>query len=548
MPAASLILPFAFTVEEGNKLLTPDMEVAAVLLWAEAKRRKPVFFGTVAEKTVFVSKLHYPLWVVPWENGSLIVDGLDVFSATVTYQALPDVSSFINDVERGALVREQLWVSLEKHKQTFTDFAKSVEVKVDALISERELLSAVFEYVGEADSTQFVAGFQAFLTPPKLDVQAAFERAKQASRLLKQVQAEISNLEYARNLLRETANLHEQMILKEIKFTRKVYDDEVSRLKPAVEGKEDKLQRELEAKIARINRAVENKLRTKEGEREKRESELQRLELQKADFNRRRDAGKRKSDKIGLARWEHRIRLCENRIREVERRIRDLSRFIEETRRQNENEVEKLRSNYQELIDEERKEIASLEAERDENVESRRKEVEALKLAAGQIADQIEDVINRKRKEERELRELVITWHVEDASLICLPFYLVGYQRGGKTRLQIFPPCRVMRPGGVVEAFKKALAVFTPTSKTKLLPQPRSKALTEMLDFAIKERMNSDEAFHNALRQAASSTNILATRTFSEDLIKGLEGLRAQGWIGQEEADALVKIYVQGGG
>jgi hypothetical protein len=535
----SLILPFAVPAKDRGEVFTSSMEVAAVLLLAEVKRRKLGFFE-VAKKIVFASKLHYPLWVVPWENGSLIIDGLNVFSATITCQALPDVTSFIDDVERGASDRKQFWVSLEKHKKTFTDFPENVEVKVDALISGRELLSAVFEYVRETPPTQS-ENLSVVLTPPKLDMQAAVECAKQVSRLHKQIQLEISSLEYVRGLIKEISNIHEQMIFKEIEFTREAYNEEMSKLQLAIERKVDQLERERDAEIAKMNRIVENELKAKERERERRERELQRLELQKADFIRRCDMRRRKNDKIGLARWEHKIKVCENKISKVKRRISDFTESIEETRRQNDAEIEKLRHSYQELIEKEKSRIVSLEDQREENIESKQREMEALKQATAKIVNQIEELINREREKEKELKELAIPWQTEDASLICLPFYVVGYKNGKETQLQIFPPTRVASPKGIIKAFKKTLLGFTPASKIKLFLQPRSKALERMLSFALEKTAKSDKAFGEALRQAAASANILAGHNFRETLIKGLEELKAEGWIGQKQVDAILK-------
>jgi len=538
----TLVLPFAVSAKDRCEVFTLNMEVAAVLLLAEARRRKLGFFEA-DRKTVFVSKLHYPLWFVPWEDGSLVIDGLGVFSAIIKCPALPDVASFIEDVERGVSDRKRFWASLEKHEKTFVDFAGSVEVKVGALISDRELLSAVFEYVGEASSTQFGENVSVVLTPPKLDVHGAVERAKQVSHLHKQVQSEISSLEYVRSLLNEAVSLHEQMILKEIEFTREVYDGEIAKLRPTIERKVDQLERERDAEIAKMNRIVENEVKAKERERGKRERELQRLELQKASFVRRRDMCRRRNDEVGLARWEHRIRVCENRIREVKRRINDLAEFIEEARRQNEADIEKLRSSYQELIEKEKSRIISLETQRDENIESKQREMETLKHATAKIVNNIEELINREREREKELKELAIPWRTDDASLVCLPFYLVGYQNGKETQLQIFPPVRVKSSKGIMKAFKKTLMGFTLSSRIKLFQQPRSKALERMLDFALKKTEKSDKAFSEVLRQAAASANILAGQNFRETLIKGLEELKAEGWIGQKEVDTLTKLY-----
>ncbi|MGC9094764.1 MAG: hypothetical protein ACP5IM_04055, partial [Candidatus Bathyarchaeia archaeon] len=84
----TIALPFAVPSEERSEVLTSSMEVAAVLLLAESKRWK-LGFSEAAKKTAFASKVYYPLWAVPWENGSLIIDSLNVFSGALTWQVLP---------------------------------------------------------------------------------------------------------------------------------------------------------------------------------------------------------------------------------------------------------------------------------------------------------------------------------------------------------------------------------------------------------------------------------------------------------------------------
>jgi len=546
MPSASLILPFAFPVKERDEAFTPSMEIAAVLLLTEAKRKKWRLFETAISKTSFVSKLHYPLWAVPWENGSLVIDGLNVLSSTISCQVLPDVTSFIDDVDRATSDRKQFLNTLEKHKETFADFTKVLSVQVDALVTSKELLSAAFEYIKETLPPKPEESLAAVLVPPKLDLQAAVESAKQITYLYKQIQSEISSLEHVKNLLEETSKFHEQMILKEVEFTREVYEGEISKMRPVTEKKVDQLQKDRDARMTKMNRVIENELKEKEREREKRERELQGLELQRADFIRRRETRKKRRDKIGIAHWEHRIQVHENKIREIKKRTDALSEFIEKTRKQNEADIKKIRNGYQELIDQEKKKITDIEAQRDINVKSKHREIETLRIATSHIANQITELINRKLEKAKELKELPIPWQFEDPSLLCLPFYLVGYQIKNKTQLQIFPPFRVMSSKGIVKTLQKTLAGFRPASGVNLFLKPRSKVLNEMLDFALKTKTKSDKAFGESLRQAVASGNILRGQKFKETLIKGLEELKAEGWTNQKEAEALIKIYLEG--
>lgn len=544
MPSASLTLPFAVPAKDNGECFTLDMEVAAVLLLAEAEHRKMDSLET--GKILFVSKLHYPLWLIPWEDSSLIIDGLGVISSSITCQKLPDVSSFIEDLERGASNRAQFWLFIEKHKKTFADFAGKNEFSVESLISDKELLSDISEYLRETTLMHLEKEPSALLITPKLDAQAAMERIQQLLSLQKQAISEIICLEYAEGLLRKAADTHERMIRKETDLIYKSYDEEISNIRPIVDMKVNRLLREMDAKIAKIKKNFKKEIEAKEKEKERCEHKLQDLETQKADFSRRRDFCKRRKDKIGSARWEHKIQVCENRIRELKKKIKNLTEYIKEISKQNQDTIEKLRGLYQEQIEKEKSRITSLEIQREEKVKSKKGETEALEHEASQIISQIQELIKRKREWIRELKQLTIPWQFENATLTCLPLYVVGYQSGGEIDLQIFPPIKVASPKGVTKALRKTLIGLTRASKLKLFIQPRSEALSRMLNLVLKEKAKLDENLRENLRQTAVSSNILASQNFRDNLIEGLEKLKAGDWVGQGEIDTIMKAYLGG--
>jgi len=543
MPTASVDLPFAVPAKEREKAFTSSMETTAILLLAEARRRKRGLFGTSPAKLASVSKLHYPLWAVPWANQSIIIDGLAVSPSTIVKQQLPSITEFIEDIERGASVRELFRNSIEKHLKTFSDFDEKVNVQVDALITDKALLSALSDYVQEALSSKSDEKSLITLMPPELDVKTAGESAQKIQSLNAHVQSEIANLVYARNLLEETAKLHEQMILKEDNFVHETYEAQIAELKPLVETKTDQLLKERDARIANMSKIAQSELKVKEREKERRERELQKLALSEADFVRKREARRRRNDKIGEARWEHRIRVNKNRISEVKARTRALAESIEKASKQNDADTEKLRQGYRWLIDQERRKITDIEFQRDEAVEAKRKEIEALKLGTGQIAGQIEQLGVGKRKEAEELKTLAISSQFDDVTLLCVPLYLVCYRTEETTQFHIFPPAKVMSLEGVLAAIRKKLGGIRPVYNVRLFMQPRSRTLSKMLDLAVKEKVKSNRAFSESLREAAVTSNILLKDKFKETLLRGVNELKAEGWIAQKEED-LIKAHM----
>jgi hypothetical protein len=483
------------------------------------------------------------MWAIPWENGSLMIDGLGFLSSTIASQALPDLTAFLDDIERGASVREQFWSVLKKHEKTFNDFARTEDAQVNSFITDRELLSAVLEYIKETSLPKPNTNDTIVLATPKIDQQTATESAKHLLSLCKQIQSETRSLEYARNLLDQTAKLHEQMILKEIELTREACELEVSKFRPAVEKRVDQLLKERDAKMAKMNQSMDNELRARERERERRERELQRLELSRAEYMKKRETRKRRRDKIGETVWEHRIRVYENRIEEARSRIRVLSEFIGKSRKQKETDTEKLRYGFQALIDQEKRKITDIEIQRDRNTEAKQTENARLKQATIQIIGQIEALIERKRAQEQELKELAIPWQPEDATLLCLPFYFVHYQAGRKTQFQVFAPFKVTSSEGIVKTLQKTIRSLRPNSALPVFLQPRSKALSKMLDSAIGEKMKSDKVFSESLLQSAVSSNVLIRQNFKETLVKGVEELRAEHWLSQSQGEDLIKAY-----
>jgi len=543
MSSASLVLPFVVPSADLGRKVSPAMEFAALLFWAEERRKQRGFLDSTEKRLMSLSKLHYPLWAVPWENASLIVDGLDLLSSTIAFQTLPSVTEFIDDVERGMPVRAQFHTALSKHEKAFAELAKIEQIQINGLVSNDELLSALHDYIKETAPLKLAGKDQVPLVPPKLDREAAVQRAKRIPQLQNQIFSEIRSLEYAASLLVQTARAHEEMIQKEADLARESYEAEINRLRPSVDKKLDQLLKELDARIFKMNRLMNRELGRREKERQRHERELQRLELGKADSLRRRDMRKQKHDSPGAAHWEHKIKIDEAKTEDVEARIHSLSEFIEKTQTQNQADIEKLRQGYQWLIDQEKRKILDLELQRDSIVAAKQKEIDRIRNLTDSIKSEIEELIERKREQETRLKRLGMAWPLDEATLISIPFYLACYHAQDKTKFQVLSPSIVTRGAGIVRTLQKTLRSLRPASGTALPLQPRSKALGEMLDSVIVGKMESDEAFLNTLHEAVNSGNILARPDFKDVFSKGVEELRAERWISQKEVDALIQAY-----
>jgi hypothetical protein len=534
VPTKSLLLPYTVLEKARKKKFDENMELSVITCLAEAKRK-------THEKISFISKLHYPFWAIPWKNGCLVIDGMLIISATFTYLTLPDLESFLNDIERGQTVRELFLNALDKHARTFASFSETVDIPIKTIVVDKVFLSDFSEYVEDTILLKTDATGKIILLPPRLDENAANERAKKILELYERMQSDTKRLKHAADTLNEITQFHQQKILHEIELSKRAFEEEIDKVEPVVENQVDLLLRERDAKIEKINKTAEAELNARLREKEKHQRELERLELKRAEYKGKMDVRKGRHDKLGVTRWEQRLRTCENRIFKIKQAIHNLSVHIEKIRRKNQENINEVKYDYQASIDIERKKIIDIRVLQESVAKAKETENEKLGLWTSHIVGLIEQLREQDSLKAEELMSLTIPWQPEQAILLGVPFYLVGYKTGGKHLYSIYPPLRAMSSEGIIKKIEKALLTFSLEYRIHLLSQPRSKALSKMLCITLEEKMKTDRTFEEKLRELGASNNLLANPKFKEALKFGLEELKTEGWIKSEEGSTVMK-------
>jgi hypothetical protein len=539
----TLILPYVVRDKARKKPFTPDMEVSAILCLAEARRKKPGILNASYEKVSFVSKLHYPIWAVPWKDSCLLVDGLKIFSHTFPYVKLPNVELFTEEIKGSVVDKGQFLNTLRKNAQTF-EIPKLTQISLEAIFAEENLLRVLSEYLEQGSALKKGQSEQVALVPPKLNEKGALETARKAIGLWRQIQSDIKGLQYAISVLNEETDFEEEMILREIEHVHELYETKIAPLRPIVEKRVEKLFLKRDAKIARLDKAVERKLTSRLKEKRRHERELERLERSLIEYKKRLERSKRRGNDISASKWEHRIKVYQNKLSETRRKLQSVSELIDHIRRQGELNVQKVKADYQFLIENEKKKISDLEESRRLEVESRKTQIEEMKTQASIIVERIQHLIELKRSEASKIREATIPHKIEEITLLCLPFYLVRYETKEKTRYLVFPPAVAMDFKGIVVKLQKALHRFSLQSRLKLLLRSKSTALEKMLEKHLLKKIRSDNTLEEAVYELGASNNILDSLGLKETLTRGTEELGNEGWISREERRALLKTYL----
>jgi hypothetical protein len=294
-----------------------------------------------------------------------------------------------------------------------------------------------------------------------------------------------------------------------------------------------------------MNKLARTELNAKHREKERLQREFQRLELKRVEYKRRLDIRRGRHDKVGIARGEQSLRSYENQLANAKERLEGLSREIERTRKQNLEDITALQYQFQASIDSERRKITSIEVSRESTVGAKKNEEERLSSMTARIIGQIEQMAEQKKLQLTGLKELAIAWQPEKVTLVALPFYLTGYHGVDKDRCSVFSPFTVQSSEGIVKKIKKKLLSFSLTSRIQLLLQPRSKMLDKMLNTCL-ETMQTEKTLTSKLVELGKTNNLLNQQNLREALTKGVEEMKAEGWMKQEEGTKLIKDYVRG--
>ncbi len=540
MPGSVLVLPYSVENSGRKSRFTDNMEVATLVCIAEAERKKKSGFLRGSEETLtFLSKLHYPFWAVPWEDGCLLIDGMNILSSNILHFKTPNVEDFIEHLKRSTTVHELFHSTLRSHNRTFSEFISQIEISFEGLINDKEMLADMLNFLKDCKSlTHRSIPDSTSTIEPKIsekDVIMIKEKVVGHSSML---QSEIKALNFAIDTANEETKKHISKLRRELEQIREKFESEISQARIKFEKKKGELEEELTVKIEKITITQGKEQDIKISEKRKWEQELLRLEQSKSEYEKRKELRKRKNDQVGEARWETRLRDVENRISTVKGKIRALSDFIKQSNKEAEKATKKVQESYRKLIDEERKKITDLESSRDSDLTTKEKEIAEIQQETLDITDKIERLIDQKRERVAALKQNIIEWKIDAATLIYVPFYLLQYKTEKEKRYILRTPAIARGHGGLVVKIRKAFGRYS------TLLKPRSKALEKLLA-SLKEKLETDRKTQSDLENLGVLHDITKSAGFEEKMKKGLDELEVEGWIKPEEKQTILNAYVK---
>ncbi len=501
-----LALPFGVPSEDRIRVFPKDVEMAAILYLAEEDRKKGAghILKKPDEKLAFITQACYPIWLIPWNGGTLLFDGLGVTTHAMSYDTQPDVDAFLGDIQASAQTGEAYSAALSRNANYFQAFAGQEEETIEGLITDPDFIQDFWVYLLEVEEAKAPSANKAVVSP-LIGVSDISVSVKALAGLKAKIEDDVRALETSMKLLTVVTRRQTRALRTEIRAIRRKFDQEIKKVKPRVNKKMRQIQKKYDAAVTKFSKRSDKRLRRLQKDRRK---------LQKS--------------KKAPSTTKRKIRAIDNkiaRLKAAKKKKLAQERVARDTR-----------------IEEAATILRDLETSRDARIGTKQNEKALLKKMTSSIIDQLDELVTAKRAALHEFYKISMdTYGIsrprkDDCALVYLPLYLVRYETESKKRYVVYPPS-VVGSISILTKVKEALGV----DRMKSFLQPYSKPITALLKQLVP-LMQSNPVLEQELSDAGIRTSILGVTELRMSVSRGLQELKGEKWLSEAERETLSKL------
>ncbi len=537
---ARFLLPFAVSAEDRRKAFTKGMEMAAVLCLAELERARGggLILKRPAEHLVFIAEVCYPMWLIPWKMRTLLLDGFGIMMYTLSYDTLPDIEAFVNDIQGSAETREAYSAALSDSINYFQGFTGKEEKTIEGLVATHDFIQDFVSYLPKAKAIKKPI-IDKVLLSPIIDESTILSLMQELSNIRAALKADTKRLHKSMKLLNTTTRKHVKVIHKSIREIQREFDEKIAAAKPSIMERVRDIQKKYDQKIIEASKKIEQQTQRLRQELVKLEKIRQHLIVKINGCEAEIQSCRLRRDEISEAQWRQELENSKKELSAIEKPIKDLDRKIEDADAAKRLMISKLRSEYDVQAEEVMEDLRALEAARDARIQMNRQEMESLENLTSMIVDKINKLVKLKRAAFNKLDGVGIKKRRRKHALVYIPFYLACFQAESKKRYVLYPPS-FAGSLGVLVRFK---GVFG-EAKMKSLLQLRSKPIASLLH-RLPTIIERNPVFEKEISDAGTRANILREKDSCQRIRGGLEKLRSEEWISRSEFQTLSELLTK---
>jgi hypothetical protein len=526
------ILPFA--PSKNREFFGYEVELASVYAVAELERGKGggMIVRKPEEKLSFIAQIGYPLWLFPNSDIALIFDGANPAQYLMSYPDFPTSKAFIESLENCSKTKEEYLTFLSDHQSYFQQPTREKQLLLKGLIPDENFKKEFTLYRKEATETSNLGNLA--LLNPTLEESTISSMLSELSKLRLFFKEDADKLPECLRLLSKTTS----QFATELEYAAQAVKDEAN---AKIRAREElvnpqiaKLNSDYKHKIADMSRNYDDEIQSLTKQKEKTEKSIESNEEKIKQYQHQAQSQAKKNHANYEKRWKEKGNKTKKELDGLKKEQKRLEKQIRYLTNQKNIEISKLSCKFDEDVKSARQPILDLEALRDVKMAEFKEEILALQNAERPVAEGLYRAIRQlesinSKFEDLGFRELLL----KSPALFYVPFFLICYQAGLSKRYFFVPPSSSNSIG-----FSAKLKGVFRMAKVKDAFSPRFPAIAELIQNCQTFAKQNTE-FDIELNEIGEKNNLLNSRAVLETIAKGLVYLSHEGWLSDNEYQAL---------
>lgn len=452
------VLPFAISAEERTRAFTKDTEMAAILYMAEADREKGEshLLRKSDEKLVFITEACYPLWLAPWNGGTLVFDGLGITTHTLSYDTLADIKTFNRHIRQGTRTTRAYTMALAQNTKRLKNSTNKEQKTFEALIANPELVQDLAAYLAASRwKTEKPTKSRAVLSPIVSRAEVT-DAVKELSELRATVNNDSRHIDTSMQILNQTTRQKVRTIRKQVKNTRKQFNIKTKKTKRTVARRIRRIQSTYSARIKGITKRHRRQLQLLHRRQTSLKKTQRHLVAEIGHIQAKMKPSKRKKNRANKTQWTRKLKKTRKKLSTNEKKLKQTRKEVRNIEAIRRLQVSQIGLEREAHIDQATKILRELQATRQVVIKRKQQEIKPLLESASQIAAQLNEVAESKKNALRKLDKIKMPVRKKKATLVYIPLYFVRYEKERDKRYAVYPPA-IVGNMGILTKMKSAL-------------------------------------------------------------------------------------------
>ena len=528
-------IPFCVPSENRKEPFSQDIELAVAFALSELDRAKGggLIVRQPEEKIVFISKIGYPLWLIPWSDIVLVFDGLGKESYTLRYASHVEVKPFMDDLVQSLNNRETYLAFIKDRFHHIQNLQSEESFNVKGLMAIPEFLSefdtSLQESIRINDDTNNLK-----LLTPIIDESALASEVNIINDIHSSLQRDIKNLNKCMKFLDNAAKQYVREVQGTIQAVKEEFSAKIkaekNRLIPIVAAIKDE-----------YNVRVTGSSKYYESQRIPIQKELVKLEKDKhytqskIEYYKAEAKKQAENNPAVEKKWKEKANKTKKELGRIEDQLSKIQEALKNVEERQGLETIKLKDELETKEREAMKILNDLEVSQEAKILIQKEQEEILENGTKRVIDQINKVVKLLDFELLQFSKVGLK-HGLDCNgnvLFYIPFYITYFQSQQKERYFFLQP-------SVASTIRLAarLKVMMGASRIKDFMAPRFKTILPLIDI-FQFLIEKNAVFKSELQELGAKASILNSNESCNKIRDGLIYLRDEGWLSEREYASL---------